>query len=86
MPRPEQIPIQKHMTMEEIQRRIKTLETNAKILKRLYFIKYRYEGASVEEASRIVGVAKPIGYIWQERWNENNYDGLIPRFAGGRPS
>jgi putative transposase len=86
MPRSEQIPIQKHMTMDELQRRIKTLETNAKILKRLYFIKYRYEGASVEEASRLLGIAKPIGYIWQERWNENNYDGLIPRFAGGRPS
>jgi putative transposase len=74
------------MTQDELQRRIKILETNTKILKRLYFIKYRYDGASVEEASRLVGVAKPIGYIWQERWNEDGYDGLIPRYAGGRPS
>jgi putative transposase len=86
MPRPEQIPIQKHMTQDELQRRIKTLEINAKILKRLYFIKYRFEGASVEEASRLVGIAKPVGYIWQERWNEDGYKGLIPRYAGGRPS
>jgi putative transposase len=86
MPRPEQIPLRKHMAPDELQRRIKTLETNAKVLKRLYFIKYRYEGASVEEASNLVGVAKPIGYIWQERWNENGYNGLIPRYAGGRPS
>jgi transposase len=86
MPRPEQIPIQKHITQDELQRRIKILETNAKILKRLYFIKYRYEGSSVEEACSLVGVAKPVGYIWQERWNEDGYEGLIPRYAGGRPS
>ena len=86
MPRPEQIPIQKHITQDELQRRIKILETNTKILKRLYFIKYRYEGSSVEEACSLVGVAKPVGYIWQERWNEDGYEGLIPRYAGGRPS
>ena len=86
MPRPEQIPLQKHMTQEELHRRIKTLETNTKILQRLYFIKHRYEGESVEEASRLVGVAKPVGYAWQKRWNECGYDGLIPRYAGGRPS
>lgn len=86
MPRPEQIPLQKHMTKEELRRRIKTLETNTRILQRLYFIKHRYDGKSVEEASRLVGVAKPVGYDWQERWNESGYDGLIPRYAGGRPS
>lgn len=86
MPRPEQIPLKKHMTSEELQRRIRTLETNTKVLQRLYFIKHRYDGKSVEEASRLVGVAKPVGYEWQERWNERGYDGLIPLYAGGRPS
>jgi len=74
------------MTNEELQRRIKMLETNTKILKQLYFIKHRYDGKSVEEASRLVGVGKPVGYEWQERWNKSGYDGLIPRYAGGRPS
>jgi putative transposase len=86
MPRPEQIPIKRHMTNDELQKRIKTLETNTKILQRLYFIKHRYEGKNVEEASRLAGVAKPVGYEWQERWNESGYEGLIPRYAGGRPS
>jgi putative transposase len=86
MPRPEQIPIQKHITQEELQKRIKTLETNTKILQRLYFIKHRYDGESVEEASRLVGAAKPVGYEWQKRWNESGYSGLIPKYAGGRPS
>lgn len=86
MSRPEQIPIQKHMSREELLTRIKILETNTKVLQRLYFIKYRYDGESVEIASRLVGVAKPVGYAWQKRWNDSGYDGLIPRYAGGRPS
>ena len=61
MPRPEQIAAQKHMTKEELHRIIRTLETDTKILQRLYFIKHRYDGMSVEEASRFVGVAKPVG-------------------------
>lgn len=74
------------MPVEELDKRIKTLELNTRVLKRLYFIKHRYNGKSVEAACDLVGVKKPVGYIWQERWNEEGYMGLIPRFAGGRPS
>jgi len=85
MPWSEQIPIEKHMTREELESRIKTLEKDAKILKRLYFVKFRYIGESVEESAQRVGVTRNEGYIWQRRWNENGYNGLIPRYAGGRP-
>jgi len=85
MPWSEQIPIKKHMTRDELESRIKTLEKDAKILKRLYFVKFRYDGDSVEESSQRIGVTRNEGYIWQRRWNELGYDGLIPRYAGGRP-
>jgi putative transposase len=85
MPWSEQIPIQKHMTRDELESRIKTLEKDAKILKRLYFVKFRYDGESVEESSQRIGVTRNEGYIWQRRWNELGYEGLIPRYAGGRP-
>ena len=85
MPRSEQIPIQKHMTTDELESRIKTLEKDTKILKRLYFVKYRYKGDSVEESSQRIGITRNDGYIWQRRWNEQGYDGLIPRYGGGRP-
>jgi hypothetical protein len=39
MPWSEQIPIQKHMTTDQLESRIKTLEKDTKILKRLYFVK-----------------------------------------------
>jgi len=83
MPKPEQIHIQRHMSDEELEEKIKT-EKDARILKRLYFIKYRYEGESVKVASQRVGITRNEGYIWQKRWNEKEYIGLIPRFAGGR--
>jgi putative transposase len=86
MSRPEVIPINRLMSVEELNRKIKTIEKDAKILKRLYFIKFRYNGDSVERAVEKVGITKRIGYIWQERWNEKGYDGIIPRYAGGRPS
>lgn len=86
MARPEGIFIKRHMTVEELNRQIKSLEKDAKVIKRLYFIKFRYDGLSVEEAAERVGTSKQIGYGWQERWNEEGYEGLKPKYAGGRPS
>jgi len=86
MSKPEQIPIRRHESFDELNKRIKTREKDAKILKRLYFIKYRYAGESVASAARRVGITKCVGYIWQKRWNEHGYAGLVPRYAGGRPS
>jgi putative transposase len=83
---PEQIHIEKHISWEELDKRIKNLEKDTNVLKRLYFIKYRYEGKMVSESAKLVGVTKRVGYIWQKRWNEKGYEGLIPRYAGGRPS
>jgi len=86
MSRSEQIPIIRHIPIDKLNKRIKNLETDTKILNRLYFIKFRYEGESVEQASERVGITKMVGYIWQERWNEESYKGLVPKYAGGRPS
>ena len=86
MSRSEQIQIIRHIPINELNKRIKNLETNNKILNRLYFIKFRYQGDSVEQAAERVGMTKMVGYIWQERWNTESYNGLVPKYAGGRPS
>lgn len=86
MARPEEIGIEKHLTVQDLERQIKTLEKDTRVLKTLYFVRYRYEGKSVEEAARLVGTSKNNAYIWQERWNESGYEGIKPRFAGGKPS
>ena len=86
MSHPVEIQIEHHMSIDELNKRIKTLEHDTKVLRRLYFIKYRYEGKLVSESAKLVGITKRVGYIWQERWNDKGYEGLIPRYAGGRPS
>ena len=85
MPWSEQIPIERHMTVAELESRIKTLEKDTKILKRLYFVKYRYEGTSVEVSAQRIGITRNEGYIWQRKWNMDGFDGIIPHYAGGRP-
>ncbi|MEM3830207.1 MAG: winged helix-turn-helix domain-containing protein [Conexivisphaerales archaeon] len=74
------------MSAEELEQRIKTLKKDTRILKRLYFIRYRYEGDPVETDAEKVSVYKMVAYQWQDRWNENWYEGLVPRFAGGKPA
>jgi putative transposase len=86
MSRSEEIQINRRMSVEELNRKIKNVEKDVKILKRLYFIKFRYDGESVGKAAEKLGITKRIGYIWQDRWNDKGYDGIIPRYAGGRPS
>ena len=86
MGKTEQIQIVKHMTVNDLTKQIKRLEKDTMVLQRLFFIKYRYDGKSVEESAKLVGASKNTGYLWQERWNEQGYNGLTPQFAGGRPS
>lgn len=82
----DKIEIEHHMTVEELDRQIKSLEKDVKVLNRLHFIRNRYLGDSVELAASKSGVTKRVGYIWQERWNEEGYKGLTPKYGGGRPS
>ena len=82
----EMYPIARLLPVEELDGRIRSFEKGVRVLKRLYFVRYRYDGDSVEEAAKKVGVTKMVGYQWQDRWNRDGVEGLVPRFAGGRPS
>jgi len=76
----------KHLPAEELDKMIKGLEKDTRVLKRLYFIRYLYRGMSVEKAADLVGVTKATGYTWLKGWNSNGYEGLKPNYGGGRPS
>ncbi len=86
MAKTEIYPIKRMMTDDDLNRLIRSLERSTKVLKKLLFIRYRYEGDSAEEAAKKIGVTKMRGYIWQRRWNEDGYRGLIPRYARKGPS
>ncbi|WP_048144492.1 helix-turn-helix domain-containing protein [Methanothrix harundinacea] len=85
MPRPEQVSIRRCMPSEELDARIRRLERCVGVLRRLHFIRYRYQGLSVEASAHLVGVTRSVGYTWQRRWNDGGYEGLKPRHGGGRP-
>lgn len=86
MSRNPSVKVEKWFSGEELKKRIREKEKDVKVLTRLHFMNYLYSGFSVPEASDKLGITKVTGYNWLERWNEDGYEGLIPRFAGGRPS
>jgi transposase len=83
MGRIEEIAIDRKISSEDLNSLIKS-ESNSRVLKRLYFIKFRYLGDSVQEAASKIGITKKTGYDWQKEWNKGGYAALIPDFKGGR--
>lgn len=81
----EQIVIVQHVNLDELNSLI-THEKNSRVLKKLYFVKFRYLGDSVEVAATKLGVTKKTGYYWQEDWNKGGIAALMPQFCGGRKS
>ena len=57
-------PIERKMNEDDPNRLIKSLERSTKMLKRLLFVKYRYDDDSVEGASKRIGITEMIDYIW----------------------
>jgi putative transposase len=82
MGRPERYHIEKKISLEQLDWRIKT-ESNTKVQQKLLFIRFRYLGDSIEAAALHLGVTKRICYYWQDRWNENGCDGLLQKSGAG---
>lgn len=81
----EQIVIDRKVTLDELNSLI-THEKNSRVLKKRYFVKFRYLGDSIKKAAIKTRVTKKTGYHWQEDWNKGGYTSLIPQFCGGRKS
>jgi len=45
-------PIARLLPVEELDKRIRSLEKDARVLKRLYFVRFLYDGLSVEELEK----------------------------------
>jgi len=82
MCRGEIIQVKRRVSLKQLESMIR-VEKDPHVLKRLFFIKYRYEGDHVSVAAGKVLVDKCTGYDWQERWNQQGYPGLKPRYGGG---
>jgi transposase len=73
----------KHVTLDDLNIRIKKEEKSVRILERLYFIRFLYKGDAIKSACEKVNITEPTGYSWLESWNKQGYIGLIPKFSGG---
>lgn len=85
MARTREVKVITHESDSVLKDRVRHLEKDVRVLNRLHFILYLYDGLGVEEASEKVGVVKAVGYEWLRRWNAGGYEGLLPCFGGGRP-
>lgn len=86
MAKTEMYPIERKMSDEDLNRLIRSLERSARVLRKLLFIRYRYDDDSVESASRKIGITKMMGYLWQKGWNNDGYKGLLPKYSRKGPS
>ncbi len=86
MARTSRVEVKRYIQPSELRRLIREEQKRGKVLQRLIFINDLYDEKSVPEAAKHAGVVKTIAYEWLRRWNESGYDGLIPKFAGGKPS
>jgi len=93
MARPEELQIVKHLPLDELQNRerqlsesIKSMKKSERLLQRVTFVRLRYGGFTVEEASHAVGFTTKTGYNVQKQWNAKGMDGLVPDFKGGPKS
>ena len=91
MARPEKYQIVKHIPPERLNEeadlfvageeltvaKARTFERN------LMFVRMRYRGFTVAEASAASGVTESTGYEVQRRWNESGFAGIVPGYTGG---
>jgi putative transposase len=83
MGRKQEKEIIRHVTLDELNKRIKKEEKSVRVLERLYFIRYIYKGNTIKEACDNVDISEPTGYNWLDLWNKSGYEGLVPNFSGG---
>jgi len=83
MGRKQEKTIIRHVTLDELNRKIKKEEKSVRVLERLYFISSIYKGDAIKESCDAVNITEPTGYAWLESWNKKGDDGLLPIFSGG---
>ena len=85
MVRPKNKKLNKHLNKKQLNKKIRELEEDTKVLNKLYFIRHLYNGKSMKEATDLEKISILTAYDWLNRWNENRIEGLRTRPRSGRP-
>ena len=70
MARPKTIKLNKPMNKKQLNKQIKKLEEDTKVLNKLHFIRHLYNKKTIEEAAKLEEISISTAYIWLNRWNE----------------
>ena len=73
------------MSKNQLNKKIRKLEEDTKVLYKLYFIRHLYNDKSIEEAADLEDISISTAYDWLNRWNENGIEGLRTKPRSGRP-
>ena len=81
-----QIHLKEHLSKNEIEELLKEYKFYHKIYLRLLFIRMLDKGEELDRVCEFLNITIPTGYNWLNAYNEGGFEGLKPKFAGGRPS
>lgn len=76
--------LEKHLPLEELKGLIRQ-EKDKRVHERLLFVHQLYLKDDVYQACERICISIQTGYNWLKAWNRDGYEGLKPRFGGGRP-
>lgn len=74
------------LSIEDIDGMIKECKVSQRLYQRLIFLRTVKQGFTIIDASKLVNVARQTGAEWLKRYNKDGFEGLMPKFSGGRPS
>ena len=85
MVRPKTKKLNRHMNKKQLNKKIRKLEEDTKVLNKLHFIRHLYNEKTIKEASELEEISISTAYDWLNRWNENGIEGLKTKPRSGRP-
>lgn len=85
MARPKTIKLKKIMSKKQLNKKIRKLEEDNKVLYKLHFIKHLYNDKPIEEAAKLEDISISTAYAWIDRWNDEGIEGLRTKPRSGRP-
>ena len=67
MARPKTIKLNKQMNKKQLNKQIKKLEEDTKVLNKLHFIRHLYNKKTIEEAADLEEISISTAYAWLNR-------------------
>ncbi|MDR3291152.1 MAG: helix-turn-helix domain-containing protein [Methanobrevibacter sp.] len=68
--------VKKHIKKTKLDKLINRHQQEADVLKKLTFIRFLYNGKTVDEAVKLMEISLSTGHRWLDEWNEGGYNGL----------